>query len=206
MNNHERSPIRELRVMKGLTIKEISDITKLSQSYISRLETGARRLNEDTIRLLSRALDCAPQDLMGSMEDDSPRAPQSKISTPGILKIIPIWDIIQGKEGYTLHESEEKRWLLESLRSLTKGADALIRVPFLSGTIYICEKSNKYYYHANCYYIVAADDRICMGKFYRHGKTILSLTDIDITGAPCGTYEIQNKSINYAFRIIGNIV
>jgi transcriptional regulator with XRE-family HTH domain len=57
-------PLRDIRLSCGLTLEELSDISELSPSYLSRLESGTRRLNVDTIDRLSKALQCNPSDLL----------------------------------------------------------------------------------------------------------------------------------------------
>tara|TARA_R110002095_G_scaffold201510_1_gene182420 strand:- start:543 stop:1352 length:810 start_codon:yes stop_codon:yes gene_type:complete len=59
-----KHPLRELRIRKGCTLEELSEITKLSPSYLSRLESGSRRLNADIIQRLSLALSCGPAELL----------------------------------------------------------------------------------------------------------------------------------------------
>ncbi|MBL0942485.1 MAG: helix-turn-helix domain-containing protein [Alphaproteobacteria bacterium] len=57
-------PLRDIRLSRGLTLEELSEISELSPSYLSRLESGTRRLNVDTIDRLSKALKCTPSDLL----------------------------------------------------------------------------------------------------------------------------------------------
>lgn len=57
-------PLRDIRLSCGLTLEELSEISELSPSYLSRLESGTRRLNVDTIDRLSKALKCNPSDLL----------------------------------------------------------------------------------------------------------------------------------------------
>ncbi|MGB0935497.1 MAG: helix-turn-helix domain-containing protein [Alphaproteobacteria bacterium] len=57
-------PLRDIRHARGMTLEELSDLSSLSPSYLSRLESGTRRLNVDTITRLSRALNCDPRDLL----------------------------------------------------------------------------------------------------------------------------------------------
>ncbi len=59
-----KHPLRELRIRTGCTLEELSEITKMSPSYLSRLESGSRRLNADIIQRLSLALGCNPAELL----------------------------------------------------------------------------------------------------------------------------------------------
>ncbi|MEN8236679.1 MAG: helix-turn-helix domain-containing protein [Pseudomonadota bacterium] len=70
-------PLRDIRLSRGLTLEELSELSKLSPSYLSRLESGSRRLNVDTINRLSQALNCQPSALLA--EDE--RWGQQRITT-----------------------------------------------------------------------------------------------------------------------------
>ncbi len=57
-------PLRDVRLSRGMTLEELADISQLSPSYLSRLESGSRRLNSDTINRLAQSLQCRPNDLL----------------------------------------------------------------------------------------------------------------------------------------------
>ncbi|OJX12264.1 MAG: hypothetical protein BGO77_03695 [Caedibacter sp. 37-49] len=59
-----RHPLRDLRLQRGYTLEELADLTKLSPSYLSRLESGTRRLNADILQRLAHVLSCHPGDLL----------------------------------------------------------------------------------------------------------------------------------------------
>lgn len=59
-----RHPLRDLRLGRGYTLEELADLTELSPSYLSRLESGSRRLNADILTRLSDVLACHPGDLL----------------------------------------------------------------------------------------------------------------------------------------------
>lgn len=59
-----RHPLRDLRLSRGYTLEELADLTALSPSYLSRLESGSRRLNADILTRLSDVLSCHPGDLL----------------------------------------------------------------------------------------------------------------------------------------------
>lgn len=61
-------PLRDLRLIRDMTLEELAEVSGLSPSYLSRLESGSRRLNVDTINRLSDALKCDPSDLLSSTE------------------------------------------------------------------------------------------------------------------------------------------
>ncbi|MDR1267222.1 MAG: helix-turn-helix transcriptional regulator [Holosporales bacterium] len=56
--------LKYLRKRAGLTLEILSELTGISVSYLSRLESGSRRLNTDLIRRLSGAFGCDPAELL----------------------------------------------------------------------------------------------------------------------------------------------
>lgn len=88
-------PLRELRIRSGCTLEKLSEITKLSSSYLSRLESGSRRLNADIIQRLSLALACNPAELLPANVFSG--TAYSKAPAPGV-KDLPLYSIT-GKSG-----------------------------------------------------------------------------------------------------------
>lgn len=56
--------LKFLRKKNGYTLETLSKVTNISISYLSRLESGSRRLNTDLIRRLSHAFGCDPSELL----------------------------------------------------------------------------------------------------------------------------------------------
>ena len=102
-------PLRRIRVSRGLTLEDLANMTKMSTSYISRIEGGSRRLNSDIIKVLSEALDCRPGDLLdfdgtGSQETsavdnvvmssgDVRASAAVNTNTSGIAKDLPMFSL-----------------------------------------------------------------------------------------------------------------
>lgn len=63
--------LKYLRKRSGYTLETLSEITSISISYLSRLESGSRRLNTDLIRRLSHAFSCSPAELLQDVTHDS---------------------------------------------------------------------------------------------------------------------------------------
>lgn len=64
--------LKYLRKRTGLTLENLSQIAGISVSYLSRLESGARRLNTDLIKRLSKAFGCDPAELLqDTVHDES---------------------------------------------------------------------------------------------------------------------------------------
>ncbi|QIS03316.1 helix-turn-helix domain-containing protein [Nocardia brasiliensis] len=65
-----RKRVRALRVAQGLSLEELAARAKLSQSTLSRIENGQRRLALDQLVTLARALDTSLDQLVESATDD----------------------------------------------------------------------------------------------------------------------------------------
>jgi transcriptional regulator with XRE-family HTH domain len=65
-----RSRIRALRVAQGWSLDELASRAKISQSSLSRIENGRRRLALDQLVTLARALDTSLDQLVETATDD----------------------------------------------------------------------------------------------------------------------------------------
>ncbi|MGW2862418.1 helix-turn-helix domain-containing protein [Streptomyces sp. NPDC001205] len=65
-----RRRIRALRLAQGWSLDELAGRAKLSQSTLSRIENGQRRLALDSLVTLARALDTTLDQLVETVEDD----------------------------------------------------------------------------------------------------------------------------------------
>lgn len=69
--NAPMTHLKYLRKKNGYTLEMLSEITNISISYLSRLESGSRRLNTDLIKRLSHAFSCDPAELLQEVSHDS---------------------------------------------------------------------------------------------------------------------------------------
>ena len=61
----EGSAVRRKRIERGLTQNQLTMLTGLSsQSYVSKIESGAKKPNRRTLGRLARALGCEVEDLV----------------------------------------------------------------------------------------------------------------------------------------------
>ncbi|MFE3824647.1 helix-turn-helix domain-containing protein [Streptomyces sp. NPDC059092] len=65
-----RKRIRALRLAQGWSLEELAGRARLSQSTLSRIETGGRRLALDQLVTLARALDTSLDQLVETATDD----------------------------------------------------------------------------------------------------------------------------------------
>lgn len=70
-----RQRIRALRLAQGWSLEELAGRAKLSQSTLSRMENGQRRLALDSLVTLARALDTTLDQLVESAADDVVSSP-----------------------------------------------------------------------------------------------------------------------------------
>lgn len=66
--------LREWRKHRGYTQERLAEMIGTSKGYLSDLERGVRRWNQDLLEQLAEALSCAPADLLRidpSQGDDS---------------------------------------------------------------------------------------------------------------------------------------
>lgn len=56
--------IRELRLKKGMSQKELAESVGITQAQVARIETGKRSFNFDFIPVLAKALGCKPYELL----------------------------------------------------------------------------------------------------------------------------------------------
>jgi transcriptional regulator with XRE-family HTH domain len=112
-----KHPLRELRIRKGCTLEELSEITKLSPSYLSRLESGSRRLNADIIQRLSLALSCGPAELLPHSNFTgtsyaAPAAPANMSGTTASAVDLPVYKLTgtKGAEGI-IEKAQAEQWI-----------------------------------------------------------------------------------------------
>lgn len=65
--------LKEIRLERGMTQKELADAVGMSSQAIHYYETGAREPDLDTLRKLSKELDCTLDELIGNPERESAR-------------------------------------------------------------------------------------------------------------------------------------
>ncbi|MEU7139690.1 XRE family transcriptional regulator [Nocardia sp. NPDC046473] len=70
-----RKRIRALRVAQGWSLEELAGRARLSQSTLSRIENGQRRLALDSLVTLARALDTTLDQLVETASDDVVTSP-----------------------------------------------------------------------------------------------------------------------------------
>ena len=110
-----KHPLREIRIRSGCTLEELSEVTKMSPSYLSRLESGSRRLNADIIQRLSLALGCNPAELLpyNNFTGTSYAAPNAGPATSTASVDLPVYTLkgISGEEA-VLESARAEQWIM----------------------------------------------------------------------------------------------
>jgi transcriptional regulator with XRE-family HTH domain len=91
-----RKRIRALRVAQGWSLEELATRANLSQSSLSRIENGRRRLALDQLVTLARALDTSLDQLVETASDDVVSSPMID-GAHGLMR----W-LIKGDPGITV--------------------------------------------------------------------------------------------------------
>jgi transcriptional regulator with XRE-family HTH domain len=90
-----RSRVRALRTARGLSLDQLADLTNMSPSTLSRLETGRRRLAIDHLATLARALGTTVDELLANEREEDvvirPRRDSAGRST--------FWSLTDPEEG-----------------------------------------------------------------------------------------------------------
>lgn len=63
--------LREIRKLKGLTMKELGALVGVTESAIGLYENGRRKPDYEMLLKLSEALDCSVADILGVNENNS---------------------------------------------------------------------------------------------------------------------------------------
>lgn len=111
-----KHPLRELRIRAGMTLEELAIEINSSPSYLSRLESGARRLNADTIDRLSKVLLCSPAELLPhstfgtSATYGTPSTSSAAANTNQIVDL-PVYKLDGAKKKHALDLFTPEQWV-----------------------------------------------------------------------------------------------
>jgi transcriptional regulator with XRE-family HTH domain len=93
--------LRALRRQRGITLAELAAKTRISESTLSRLESGRRRANLELLLPLSRAYDVPLDDLVGAPRTGDPRIHLRPIHRYGMI-FIPLTRRPGGVQAYKM--------------------------------------------------------------------------------------------------------
>ncbi len=100
--------IRELRLARGYSQKELAERANTTQPTIDRLEKGDRGLDTDWMDALAKALDVTPADLLAARDEGAiTYAPKSLMPGLAGMKDLPILGYVKaGNEGFFIVNGE----------------------------------------------------------------------------------------------------
>ncbi|MFC5745239.1 helix-turn-helix domain-containing protein [Actinomadura rugatobispora] len=135
--------LRELRRGRGVTLARVAELTGISESTLSRLESGRRRPNLELLLPLARVYGVALDELVGAPQTGDPRVHFSPVRRHG-RTFIPLTRragglqaykmIIPGQDGTAVpdpktHEGYEWLYVLDGRLRLVLGDRELVMKP-----------------------------------------------------------------------------
>ncbi|GAB2578051.1 XRE family transcriptional regulator [Streptomyces capparidis] len=93
--------LRALRQERGITLAELARSTGISESTLSRLESGGRRPNLELLLPLARAYGVPLDDLVGAPQTGDPRVHLRPVHTRG-MTFVPLTRRAGGVQAYKL--------------------------------------------------------------------------------------------------------
>ena len=195
--------LKYLRKRSALTLENLSQLTGISVSYLSRLESGARRLNTDLIKRLSQALDCDPAELLQDTVHDE----NAFVSSAEIRKIrtlnfareknrresrteirfdLPMYELSPASNsGYSKIDLEQKAGFRNRPVELTNERDAICVISnksfenlFPEGThLFLVNRRN--YSPETTVFIITNDNHVMLKKIWSVTPNSIQCCDID---------------------------
>ena len=135
--------LRALRRERGLTLAELSTVTDISASTLSRLESGQRRANLELLLPVARALEVTLDDLVAVPPPADPRVRRRPVTRDGTT-IVPLTRRLGGIQAFKLvlrperiphepdlrtHDGYEWLYVLAGRLRLVLGAHDLVLDP-----------------------------------------------------------------------------
>lgn len=211
--------LKYLRKKSGYTLETLSEITNISISYLSRLESGSRRLNTDLIRRLSHAFSCSPAELLQEVMHDS------SVITPvefnkarrgdsfALNKDIPLNEIVADNTGdLCVRPVSPAEWkqcpaeLLECNEVIAVRANDVFKPHFSeSSTLYLDANGSL---SPESTVVVLKGSEVLLKKVWSITPTSLQLCDLsDVEhmkeGKSANLIEVDRRSLNGLYKVVG---
>lgn len=213
--------LKYLRKRSGYTLDALSQITSISISYLSRLESGSRRLNTDLIRRLSKAFGCDPAELLQENSDGhvitpiefTRRRKMDLISREGMMPLYYITKDEEEPEKLTIKIASPSDWKIRPSELLTRDRVFALKAEeyFLP---YFGKNSTLYLEPAEALVpestiVLLSCGKITIKKVWSVTPTSLQLCDIgDIEDMKKGEKldklsSIERNSIDFIYKVVG---
>lgn len=207
--------LKLLRKEQKLTLEKLSKLTEISPSYLSRLETGARRFNTDILEKLSTVLGCHPSDLLELQEDFSPNIQKHEPSFYKSHRDLPIYKTNENHKyekrfntslALDINFEKPSDWAYRpwDLRNSTDAFAVFINnqayaPKYVSGeTLFI--HPTRPLTHGCCALAIKKDQKILIGQFEQYIKGNLLLREFNESKR---FFTILHKDLKTVYRIIG---
>lgn len=221
-----RHPLREKRIRAGFTLEELAELTALSPSYLSRLESGSRRLNADVLQKLALVLSCHPGDLLphSSHSNKFTHWNQPAAAPEGPVAInypqdLPFYEIKESAD-HGLHFGDATEWvtrppeLMEAPGAFAFSVRGESVSPWLSGKDRIFAHPTRPLSTACSVLVVTHDNQVVLGEFIEwtsqhenqpdtlHVKTYRQAANNNFEAH---TISIPHKDIRGTYRVVGSV-
>lgn len=211
--------LKYLRKKNGYSLETLSEITSISVSYLSRLESGSRRLNTDLIKRLSHAFSCSPAELLQEVTHDS------SVITPVEFNKAHKMDVFPEHRSMQLHMITQEngasfcikpilpeKWKLrpaelgENENIIAVKAGDVFKPYFSeSSTLYLDSDSTL---SPESSVIIFKDKEVLLKKVWSITPTSLQLCDLsDIENLKAGKngtlIEVDRRSLGGLYKVVG---
>ncbi|MDR3179893.1 MAG: helix-turn-helix transcriptional regulator [Holosporaceae bacterium] len=216
--------LKYLRKRSGYTLETLSEITSISISYLSRLESGSRRLNTDLIRRLSHAFGCEPAELLQEVSHDSHIVAPVEFNRKRRQEVsvresnMPLYSVMRDNEDsndLTIKICSPSEWRQRPAELSSKNevfairAESYFRPHFSSSSTLYLESSHNLAPESTV--VILNRGKIMIKKIWSVTPTSLQLCDIgDMELLKSGTVSIKDKltevernSLDAIYKVVG---
>ena len=207
--------LKSIRKEQKLTLQKLSNLAKISPSYLSRLETGARRFNTDILEKLSTVLNCHPSDLLKLDDNSTSKNKNKAILCFSSKKDLPIYRSpishlknTMTAQGYTIDFKTPFDWIYrpKELEGSRKAFAVFVQNHYLvpkysfGDTLYI--HTTKSLTQGCSVIAIKKDNNVLIGKYDEKLKDGLILRTFSHQRQ---FYTISSGSLRAVYRIIGSL-
>ena len=126
--------IRAWREYRGLTQEQLAEAANTSPQQVSRLETGARRLSDVWIGLLTAALSCTPTQLLNEppgsvIQSEGANTDESDDSMPVEQLLVRVVRDLNKQQERQLQVLEKQNDSLDRLNGVLERLEHLLTLP-----------------------------------------------------------------------------
>lgn len=112
--------IKEMRLKRGMSLSELSELTGMTRSELHKLEKGVRRIRTDHLPPLSQSLRCGPEELLNAELAEQLMADRLKYTLtsegsdgPTIAADLPVFGVTKNG-AFNINETEPQAFVQRS--------------------------------------------------------------------------------------------